>query len=80
MAADQENARLRVTFKAHVLSLHHDLKTSDIVISTNQSFVCPPDYAGLHNLRIWPRFVLSVDIYTVKKKVVMVIITPMGTF
>lgn len=70
MAAGQENAKLRVTFKTHVFSLLHDLKTSHMVISSNKSFVCPPDFASLHNLRIQPRSAPSADIYTVKKKMI----------
>lgn len=46
MAAGRGNAQL--TFKTCVVSHHHDLKISDVVISANQSFVCPPDFTD------WP--------------------------
>lgn len=70
MVADQENAKRTVTFKTHVFSLRRDLKTSHVVISSNKSFVCPPDFASLHNLRIQPRSAPSADIYTAKEKMI----------
>lgn len=63
MAADQENTKLMVTFKPRVFSLGCDLKTSDMVTNSNPSFVCPPDSASLHNLRIRPRCAPAADIY-----------------
>ena len=73
MAADQGNARLRVTFKTHVFSLQCDLKASHTVISANQSFFVPQTSLVFTTMGFGLDLLYQLIIYTVKKKRIMII-------